>query len=323
MKKHFIAAAVAATVAAPAVAQVTVYGRIDASYGIVDTAGASSKVGTQASGDFRGSSALGFRGSEDLGGGLKASFALEGDLNVANGDGDGGGGGLAFDRQSWIGLSGAFGGVKVGRTGDPIDSIKGRHAMGYNLFDSSSDAPIVAGGKLPQMVRYDSPSIMGLTVHAANVIDNNGVGLEAGDTDNTGDTTSFGLNYKYGDLLVSYANAVESTVGNNDETTVLAIGYKLPFAQVEFRHQRDSVSGSDKKYNALGVAVPLQAGVRVVGHYQKGSNLGVNANFTSMGFAAEKALSKRTAVYVGYKSKDLTGTGNDVDTTVVGVDHSF
>jgi predicted porin len=56
---------------------------------------------------------FGFRGSEDLGGGLKAAFNLE--ASFAPDNGSFGHGGRAFGRQSWVGLSGPFGTVRLGR----------------------------------------------------------------------------------------------------------------------------------------------------------------------------------------------------------------
>lgn len=56
---------------------------------------------------------FGFRGSEDLGGGLRAAFNLE--SSFAPDNGSFGHGGRAFGRQTWVGLSGSFGTVRLGR----------------------------------------------------------------------------------------------------------------------------------------------------------------------------------------------------------------
>jgi predicted porin len=59
-----------------------------------------------------GNSRFGFRGSEDLGGGLKAHFQLESQVNVD--DGSGSGDGLQFNRNTYVGLQGNWGEVKLG-----------------------------------------------------------------------------------------------------------------------------------------------------------------------------------------------------------------
>ncbi len=320
MKKHLIAAAVAAAVAAPVMAQVTVYGTIDASYASIET---TSTAITQSSGDYLGSSILGFKGSEDLGGGLKAEFALEGDLNVNNGAGDGTGGGLTFDRQSWVGVSGSFGTVKIGRTSDATDSIKGLHGMGANLFDSSDAGPF-AGGKMANQIRFDSPNFSGVTVVATTSIDNNAVGLTAAGTTNTGQTSSFGVTYTAGPLMVAAARAQESVLLDDDVTQVITASYDFGMFAVNFRNQTDEGGTTSYKANALGVSVPLGQGLRGVFHLQRQDRGGAGtADFSSMGGMLIKDFSKRTSAYVGIKSLDSETASSDTDTTVIGLQHKF
>ena len=133
MKKSLIALAVmAAAGAASAQSSVTVFGIVDATiaYG-KGTDGASSK--TQLTNSGYNSSRIGFRGTEDLGGGLAASFWLEGSLG--NDDGTAGqripvgnqnglqapndGAGLVFNRRSTVSLSGNWGEVRMGRDYTP------------------------------------------------------------------------------------------------------------------------------------------------------------------------------------------------------------
>ena len=85
MKKSLIALAVlAASGAAMAQSSVTVYGRLDASVGSakVGAPGAALRGNTQMFNSNMTSSRIGFRGTEDLGGGLKAIFALESNIQV-------------------------------------------------------------------------------------------------------------------------------------------------------------------------------------------------------------------------------------------------
>ena len=86
MKKHLIAAAVAAAVAVPAMAQnVSIYGTLE--MGLENnksTTATAAKTSALESHEFV-SNRLGFRGEEDLGGGLKAHFRLESGLDTSNG----------------------------------------------------------------------------------------------------------------------------------------------------------------------------------------------------------------------------------------------
>jgi predicted porin len=143
MKKSLIALAVlAAAGTASAQSSVTLFGIVDATiaYGTADGAGGSSKWQLTNSG--YNSSRLGFRGTEDLGGGLSASFWLEAGLN--NDDGQGaasnsnnqavgafnpgtganpparaGTQGLTFNRRSTVSLAGTWGEVRLGRDYTP------------------------------------------------------------------------------------------------------------------------------------------------------------------------------------------------------------
>ena len=116
MKKSLIALAVlAASGAAMAQSSVTLFGLVDAGVGRV-SAGGTSVTGVTNSG--LASSRLGFRGEEDLGGGLKAGFWLEGGMSNDEGTGNGGGAagpGFEFKRRSTISLMGGFGEVRLGR----------------------------------------------------------------------------------------------------------------------------------------------------------------------------------------------------------------
>ncbi|QIL43081.1 porin [Acidovorax sp. HDW3] len=119
MKKSLIALAVlAASGAAMAQSSVTLYGVADA--GVTYVNGGKNFTGVE-SGQNK-TSRLGFKGVEDLGGGLKANFVLEGGLNLDSGDGNSGAPagaaastGFSFQRQSTVGLSGGFGEVRLGR----------------------------------------------------------------------------------------------------------------------------------------------------------------------------------------------------------------
>ena len=112
MKKSLLALAVlAASGAAMAQSSVTLYGVADA--GVTYANGEKNWSGVTSGNNL--TSRLGFRGVEDLGGGLKANFVLEAGLNLDNGDGNSGydisaaTNGFAFKRQATVGLEGMGG----------------------------------------------------------------------------------------------------------------------------------------------------------------------------------------------------------------------
>jgi predicted porin len=118
MKKTLLALAVLGAFAGAASAQnnVTVYGIADAGIQYRNDGNPAGKTWTLESG-LLNTNRIGFRGTEDLGGGLSAIFTLENGYNIDTGT-------LGqstatttrlFGRQAWVGLSGGFGSVKLGR----------------------------------------------------------------------------------------------------------------------------------------------------------------------------------------------------------------
>lgn len=127
MKKTLIAVAVlAATGTALAQSSVTIYGAIDTSFTHVNNQGGGSTSGLSSGGGGSVGSKLGFKGQEDLGGGLKAGFKLEFGLETSSG-GNGvpgsndnstiipPGGALRFDRAAYVSLSSSYGEIRLGR----------------------------------------------------------------------------------------------------------------------------------------------------------------------------------------------------------------
>ncbi len=110
MKKSLLALAVLGAFAGAASAQssVTLFGVVDLNLRYIDNAAGSQYQMNQ---DGNASSRLGFRGVEDLGGGLNASFWIEGAVNPQNGTA----GGQTWQRRQTVSLSGGFGEVRLGR----------------------------------------------------------------------------------------------------------------------------------------------------------------------------------------------------------------
>jgi len=133
MKKSALALAVMAALfldpAAMAQSKVQIYGIVDAGVEYVNHAapGNGSEVRVVSGG--KNTSRWGFRGSEDLGAGLKAVFNLEGAIGMDTGDT---GGGPLFKRQANVGLEGGFGRIVIGRSfTTTYDLVSKFDPMGY------------------------------------------------------------------------------------------------------------------------------------------------------------------------------------------------
>lgn len=179
MQKKIIALAVAGLASTAAFAQtnVTVYGVADASF---EVASANNAVGPADLGSFTrvntNSSLIGFKGTEDLGNGLKALFQFESAVNF-----DTAGGALSGGRDSYVGLNGGFGTVQMGKLTGPtrllgamVDLNAGATGPGAN--SSIIGKPVAGAGagtfdtRFSNTIAYVSPVIAGgLTLVGAYV----------------------------------------------------------------------------------------------------------------------------------------------------------
>jgi predicted porin len=111
-KAIFLLAATSAAFSAAAQSTVHIWGVVDTDVGHYSIKGNSNTI-VSSSGNLP--SQLGFRGTEDLGGGLAAHFWLEAGLLSDNGQGAGDNGGFMFNRRSTVGISGGLGELRLGR----------------------------------------------------------------------------------------------------------------------------------------------------------------------------------------------------------------
>lgn len=228
MKKSILAlaaiAALGATGAATAQSSVTVYGRMDLSLGN-DKDNLANTSATQIESGRLTASRLGFRGTEDLGNGLKALFQLELEVEAASGEGF-----ADLARQSWLGLSGGFGTVKLGRTDTAYKDIRDL-SVSSSVFDSdftpTGDVDGVGVFDDPEsrgsnMIRYDTPTFNGFSATVTHSFD----GL-ASPVDKS--VTSFNLRYKLDKLSLGLARQEDNdnAVATRD-LTFTALGATSP-----------------------------------------------------------------------------------------------
>lgn len=324
MKKSLIALAVlAASGAALAQSSVTIYGRADLAVGAEKTLGKSSESKV-----FDGgltTSRLGFRGTEDLGGGLKATFQLEQRINLSTGQYTNA---TTFHGASTVGLSGGFGQVRAGRMTTVLDDVR---ALAYSsdVFDSSftpaSNGVFSSGGdfssRFANMLRYDLPSMGGVY---------GGVNYAFEQTAGADDTlVGFMVGYKAGALNVALGLQDEKT--KNKYTTV-AGSYNLGVASISagynMRDGATATAGDDSEIS-VGVTVPLGAVSLSAGYANSETEVNGTTTLKANGFGlgATYTLSKRTRVYAGYRTNERkTAAGvKQVDTQryAVGVRHDF
>ena len=311
MKKSLIALAVlAASGAAMAQSSVTLFGIVDTGFAYVDNASGNDSVyGLSTSGNA--TSRLGFRGVEDLGGGLKAGFWLEGEIF---GD-DGNAAGFNFKRRSTVSLAGGFGEVRLGRDLTPGYSkfisydLFGQVGIGQfmgwsNWYGTSGDAN---GIRSSNMISYYTPNFSGFTAGLGYGFD------EKADTTNSKKGRYVGgyVAYDNGPLSValSYDESSALTLGsgatavNGADRNRLTLGgsYDLNVVKLNaiLQQTKDDVpGGSERKVNAymLGASAPVGAGeVKLQYALYDQKAIDSKAHQISLGYVHN--LSKRTAVY--------------------------
>ncbi|MDO8755830.1 MAG: porin, partial [Polaromonas sp.] len=231
MKKSLIAMAIlAAAGVASAQSSVTLFGVVDAT---VAHGSGSVANKTQLTNSGYNSSRLGFRGVEDLGGGLKASFHLEAGVNNDNGSGANtstnnqstgstGGGGLTFNRISTVSLSGGFGDVRLGRYYTPqfwnltVYDPFGTNGVGTTqTLNSSLGGPVAV--RASNSIGYTTPSFGGFKVWAAYYMGENL--SNAGATRNDGRGLAVRLSYDNGPISVALATSKTDYATGNIATT--------------------------------------------------------------------------------------------------------
>lgn len=326
MKKSLIALAVlAASGAAMAQSSVTLFGIVDTNVSYLD--GVSNADGTNTESKYgigtsgNATSRLGFRGVEDLGGGLKAGFHLEGEIF---GD-DGNASGFNFKRRSTVSLAGGFGEVRLGRDQVPsytkfisydvfgqvgIGQFRGWSDWNGNNQTTANNNNDANGIRSSNMISYYTPNFSGFTA-----------GLGYG-FDEKADTTN-SKKGRYVGGYVAYDNGPLSVALSYDESSALTLGaitgvspavngvdrnrltlggsYDLNVVKLNaiLQQTKDDVpGGSERKVNAymLGASAPVGAGeVKLQYALYDQKAIDSKAHQISLGYVHN--LSKRTAVY--------------------------
>lgn len=332
--------AVCGTSAALAQSSVTLYGR-------VNTTVENWKFGSQKAitGLTSNSSYVGFRGVEDLGGGLKAGFILESKFGSDDGSGSGAGG-LNFTRQSEVNLSGNFGIVRMGAY-DPASYLAVADPVSMHNHDTgySADALYKTVMQTGNQIAYRTPDFGGFNAEVQYSFGEKKVtdGLE-----NKG-AVDLALNYANGPLGLGmgYSRAKKDAVllgADSNKEQQFGLRGSYAFGPVTlaayYQYYKADVGTVDYKRHAARIAAMYTLGASEF-HVNVGRANKIKDNFgTQAGTAATQwtlgynyNLSKRTKLY-GYYTKVNNGrnyyygpeggaTGENFRSFAVGVRHLF
>jgi predicted porin len=311
--KKTVVAAASLLAAFAAQAQVNVYGNVDLFVGSVKTPG--NKAQTEVRTDVATGSFIGFKGQEDLGGGLKAGFKLESSISADTGAATGGASSF-WNRTSELSLSGGFGTVQIGNS----------LALGFlanNTFNPFSATGLANtsqtlnghGPAWTNAVTYTSPNLSGFSA---------AVQLQFKESSAAGAKDNYGLQLNYGAgplaLGFTYSDEASQTKARWQLGGSYDFGVAKGFAQYG-QNKTDGVT-AQQKFFQVGVAVPLSASDAVVASFSNSKQ--ASAKQRDFTVAYDHSLSKRTGVYVAAKNLyDNSKTPKSGTTFGVGIRHAF
>ena len=380
MKKSLIALAVlAAAGAACAQSSVQLYGVADVWFGSAKTSGTRlvsvpdgegpstpgaaefSNRQTQLDSGGVNTSRWGLKGTEDLGAGLKANFQLEQGFNVDTGAAQDSS--KAFSRQAWVGLSGGFGEVQLGKVWTSYDDVRAAANDTFNANIAASNRTWLGySDRTDNGIKYISPSYSGFSGSLTLAF-----GEDKTDSSSASSVTSLGLHYANGPLVLGFAHqqqkqngaggvfsalpplasevvsadildlaAFSAAVRGKTTYNLLNGSYNFGPAKLVagYNHVKQDIDGwSDslkgKEFN-LGVEVPLASNLNLgLGYAQSKVEDGGDDFFKSTGYtgALVYSLSKRTSVYGALTQSKLQveDTPLEAKSTIyaVGLNHKF
>ena len=310
MKKTALAFAVLGGFATAASAQssVTVYGKLD--LGVVHDSGSVPGVNPQGAKSLRvstgvtGGSRLGFRGVEDLGGGLKANFVAEtgfcADSNASAPNFCTGGNNF-MGRQAYVGLSGGFGSLTLGRQYIPtfivlngVDPFgTGTAGQTTNLFEASNG---FGNPRFSNAVMYSTPNMSGLTAT---------VGFALGEVLGNwkqGRSVTSAVVYSAGPVYVGGGFTRTESGTSAPDRKLWNLGGTYDFKVVKAHLMVQQVKGSadvrfqDERDLMAGVSAVFGAGTLMASYIRHDDRSGLNRDANQYGVGYQYALSKRTSL---------------------------
>lgn len=340
MKKKSLAIALLSLLplaAAQAQTSVQIYGIADASVGIEDNDAPGEDSRTVISSGTQSTSRIGFRGTEDLGNGLKALFNVEAGYNIDSGVGDSTG---LFQRRAVVGLQGSFGTLTIGREYSPIAAVAmAGDPLGHGFYGSnlSGFGANRATRRLSNSVNYKSDPISGFSLLAT---------YSAGERqtdDPSGNLIGGALEYKNGPLYLGAGyHQVERLAAGDDEEFAFSAGYTIGSLDIRGSYMAADMTGPNGKFEnyLLGANYTAGASKYFIAAHQQRFDTGARGNGFTLAYSY--TLSKRTNLYSTYArmrnngqaafglssaggtfAPPATALGADPQVFNVGVRHSF
>jgi len=311
MKKSLLALAVLGAFAGAAQAQssVTVYGSFDGGVRhLTDVNAAGDDRLTMGSNGTYNSNRIGFKGVEDLGGGMNAHFTLETGFNTGTGALDNATS-VLFNRTAAVGLGGAWGSLDFGRQYTvAFKTIASYDPFSYKYPGIASAVAATAGVRYNNNIQYIG-TFGPITARAEYAL-----GETAGST-STNAATAVGASYNAGPLSVGAAYTKRDVATLDNDHYTVGAGYKFGPARVTagYAQQEQEQAGTTveakRRWAWVGLNYAISPAVEVTGAYYQTKDSGATVGKKNLYMlAATYALSKRTSFYAGLDMAKLEGS---------------
>jgi len=316
MIKKLIPAAVLLSLFGAAQAEVSVYGLVDVSYGKNEIGVSSEKDATFHSGGDNGSSQgnsttkVGLKGSTDVAKGIKANFQLE--TNGIQSDGT-----IStpfFKRQAWVGLSGNFGAVTLGKQ----DAVVFKTMAGFDLNGAANAASAQQNAvsstwmgadfttRQSRSLQYSLPAMgsfnvtLGFQPKDETGVENEMATYSAGATYTVGKLAvaiaAETKHYNLGSTAALAANVLGSLPSNGSSFSSVAASYDFGVAKVMAGYANGGLNFTGSN---IGIVAPV-AGYNVGLNYSKNSD----TNAVATEFFVNREVFKNTTAYFDYGNLD-------------------
>jgi len=361
MQKKIIALAVASAMTMPALAlaEASIYGQVNMAYEMTDNGGSATPAPVGNNAETRNQvssyvSRLGFKGSDDLGDGMKAVWQMEAQVNP---DAPGT---ISFTRNTFVGMGGDFGTVVLGNHDTPYKmSTRSLDAFADSIADNRNIMGVSAishDARLGNVVAYLTPNFSGFT-GAVAIVGKTDNTLNAGAT--VANATSLSGNYARDNWTVALANqnvTMKNAGVNVTDTTAtkLAGSYAMDAFTVglvyEMLSDKIGAAGVKTEQNNVYISGKYKvsdAGTAKLGYTMAGesktagtANTGSGATQVSLGY--DHSMTKNTTLFALYTSvandtaanyglstnstggfKNSAGADKDPSAFAVGIRHKF
>ncbi len=335
MKKQFFtkmsmaAAAVVGAMHGSVMAEVSVFGILDGGYASVKAPGGSAGTGFVSGGMT--TSAFGIKGNEDLGGGLKADFAVSSFIEIGSGSvlsGIGPSSPNLFTREAWVGLGSEYGHVSLGRDVNPAfipviafnaygDSTVYSPLWNATFFNTktgtdglnSAAKGLFSDTAWDGQFRYTSPNIGGAVFDVNYAIGTDG-------KKNVGGNVMYfngalGLTAFYMDTKSYPIGSLETNIFGSGSAKTYFVGASYDFGVAKtfatYQEGKQSSTGLKSKTWHLSSAIPAGPGKVLLAYAHSKTSDGDDTTYKQAAIGYNYPLSKKMDLYANFLSASETG----------------